>query len=391
MTSSKIVLCSFITVALSAAVVACGAAGSGTTSGDTTSGNGGAGGTGSSGTSGEPDPDIPFPSGGASSGGTGGSDCAPNVSQASFKPAYLGVAFDVSGSMGKLDKPYHDPKLKWEPVVAATKAFFGDPESKDISASLTFFPIPGGDSVRCEPKNYLTPYVPMTKLPSAAFATAIDANTPKTSSDWLGGTPTLAVVTGTFGFLEPMQKADPDALYALVLITDGYPAGCDDNNIASLEAAVAAVKDTIPTYVIGVQNPPGGPDAVTNLDAIAVAGGTEKAFIIETGDPEKTKADFKAIIDGIRKQAVSCEVPIPAPPPGTVFDAGKVNVTYTSSGQETVLGYDQTCTGQNAWRYDDPNAPKSIVLCDSTCTKVQADIKAELKVQFGCTTIEIPK
>lgn len=395
MVSKKMVLGPLVAFALGAA---CTAGGGGTEPGASTAGNGngsasggGGGGSGGSTSSGLTFPDTVGSSGSGDGGSTGSGSCAADSSKAELQPVYLGVAFDVSGSMGKLDKPYHDPKLKWEPVVAATKAFFTDPESKGISASLVFFPIDDSSDLRCDPNSYLKPDVPITELPSNVFGAAIDAITPKTSEEWRGGTPTLAVIDGTIGFLKPLVQADPNSKYAIVLISDGYPAGCDDDTIASVNQAVAGVASTIPTYVIGVANPPGGPDTVTNLNAIAAAGGTDKAFIVETGDPEKTKADFKAVIDEIRSKSISCEITIPPPPPGQVFDPTKVNVTYTSGASKTLVLYDEKCAAENTWHYDNPASPKTIVLCDSTCATVKADAAAALSVEFGCETVDVPE
>lgn len=388
MASSKIILGSLVAIAL---VAACGGSAD---SGATATGAGGS--STSSGGSGDPSDGLEFPGQTGSDGsgvgnGSAGGVCAAKSTQATLQPVYLGVAFDVSGSMGKLDFPYHDPKLKWEPIVAATKSFFNDTQSTGISASLTFFPIDADSDARCDPNSYDKPDVSMTKLPSAAFGSAIDAITPQTPDEWRGGTPTLAAVTGSLGSLEPLVQSDPSAKYAVVLITDGYPQGCDDDSITSVTKAVAAVAASIPTFVIGVKNPAGGPDTVTNLDAIAVAGGTKQAFIVQTGDPEQTKADFAAVIDGIRKQSISCETAIPPAPDGEKFDPKKVNVTYTTGANQTLIGYDQACASENAWQYDDPAAPKSIVLCDGTCKAVQADAATVLHVEFGCETINVPK
>jgi hypothetical protein len=107
----------------------------------------------------------------ASTSPSGDPSCeATATGEARLEPVRLAFAFDVSGSMGKLDYPYHDPTLKWEPVVAATKAFFTDPASTGISASLTFFPIDADESERCDANSYDTPDVPMTALPSTAFS-----------------------------------------------------------------------------------------------------------------------------------------------------------------------------------------------------------------------------
>lgn len=304
--------------------------------------------------------------------------------EGSFDPVQLAFAFDVSASMGKLDKPYNDPTLKWQPVVAATTAFFEDPASTGISASLRFFPIDAAESTRCDPASYATPNVPMTPLPSGAFRAAIDAVTPKTSADWISGTPTLAVVKATIGFIQPLAASDPRSKCAIVLVTDGYPQGCKDNDVSAVADAVRAVASTIPTYVIGVLNPPGGPDTVSNLNGVAEAGGTDHAFIIATGDPEGTKSDFEKAVTGIHTQTIACDFAIPPLPDGRTFDPNAANVAYTVGTTRSELAYDATCSSAAAWHYDVPSAPTRIVLCESTCNAIKSTAGAVLHVDFGC-------
>jgi hypothetical protein len=324
---------------------------------------------------------LDVPPGGESQGGDEAGACTADLAGTTLQPVVLGVAFDVSGSMGKLDEPWHDPMLKWEPVVAATKSFFADPTSMGFSATMTFFPHREG---KCEADSYRPPDVAVTDLPSDAFADAIDARTPATTDDWIGGTPTLAVTQATLGMLDEMRTGNPAPLYVFVLITDGYPQGCDAvaDDIESTVAAVEAMADRVPTYVIGVQNPPGGPDTVTNLESVAMAGGSEHAFIIETGDPETTAMAFKEAIESIREQFSSCSLVIPEAPPGQTFDPEKINVSY--DGMQ--LGYDPECTLPNSWRYDDPANPTRIELCEGTCEIVLADEAPDLVVEFGCDT-----
>ncbi len=331
-------------------------------------------------------PSVPAPLGDPESaaGGSGGaaSICAAEITEAQLRPVYLAFAFDVSGSMGKGDFAYHDRELKWDPVVAATQAFFESPTSVAISASLSFFP---AASDRCDHESYSSPDVPMTPLPSEDFAQAITAVTPQSADEWRGGTPTLAVVEGTLSFLAPLAAEDPSSIYALVLVTDGHPQSCgDDDDIDGVAAVVAATSEHIPTYVIGVENPPGGPDTVSDLHAIAAAGGTERAFLIETGDPDQTKRDFEGVIEDIRGRSVSCDITIPRPPSGQSFDPGKVNVTYEVASDERSFSYDQSCEHPDSWRYDDPSAPTTIQLCPDTCALAQGEVTATLLVEFGC-------
>jgi hypothetical protein len=327
--------------------------------------------------------------GNTGSGADSGGACASQSAKAEVLPVYLAFAFDRSGSMGKLDKAWHDPALKWNPVATATKAFFTDPASAGLSASLTFFP--DQSNVRCTVAAYTMPDVPMTELPSEVPGAAIDT---VGSQDWLGGTPTLYAIRGVISFVQARQQATPGR-YVIVLVTDGYPEGCDDDDdmISAVSAEVSAVAATIPTYVIGVANPPisGAPETVVNLTQVAMAGGTGQAYIINTGDPIKTTTSFKAAVDSIRGAAISCDARIPPAPAGSTFDKQKVAVSYTSGGSKTALTYDAACSAGNSWHYDDPANPTQVVLCPSTCSAIQADPNAALSVEFSCKTqIQVP-
>lgn len=321
--------------------------------------------------------------------------CATVNAAATLEPVYLAFAFDVSGSMGKGDHPWHDATLKWDPVVAATRAFFEDAASAGLFASLTAFPIDEGEDERCDPESYTNPDVPVTELPSTAFGSALDAIR---AEDWRGGTPTLAVVEGVLSTIDDYRVSHPGR-YALVLVTDGYPQDCDDDSIESVEDAVRAVATDIPTYVIGVKNPPlvdddgtMAPDTVTNLAGVAEAGGTKSAFIIDTGDPAKTSRDLQTAIDAIRGAAITCNLAIPMPPDRRTFQKDRVIVSTTSGATTTELEYDASCGGDAAWHYDSVDAPTEVILCPATCARVQADAQAELSVGFTCQpVIEFPR
>lgn len=330
-----------------------------------------------------PSSDTPtLPSASLDDAGATPSACAKQTARATRQPVYLEFAFDVSGSMGKGDKLWHDRSLKWEPVVAATKAFFEDDKSAGFSAALTFFP---ADDDRCDKSSYKTPDVAMMPLPSQAFGQALDAIG---EEDWRGGTPTLHVLQGLFDQIDSAQSSDPGR-YAVVLVTDGHPQDCDDDSIEAVAELVQSRAADVPTYVIGVENPPldDAPDVTSNLTVIAEAGGTDKAYLIDTGDPTKTTNAFKVTIDAIRSAAVSCKLEIPDPPTGQTFDKQKVSVRALSGASETALSYDPDCMTGDSWHYDDPKAPKELVLCTDTCKALQNDERVELVVDFECEPV----
>jgi hypothetical protein len=321
----------------------------------------------------------------------GGAACAQVSTGVGLLPVHLAFAFDVSGSMGKGDEEWHDKALKWDPVVQATRSFFEQPQSSGIFASLTFFPADGDEDERCDAHAYEQPDVPMTALPSTRFGTAIDAIEPESEDDWRGGTPTLFVMRGTRA-LVAAQRAEQAGNYAIVLVTDGYPQGCDDED-DRVEAVVAeaegAAREGVRSYVIGVANPPvdGAPDTVSDLHEIASAGQTRRAYLVDTGSPSATVSAFSAAVQAIREQSASCAIAIPDPANGEQFDRQKVAVSYQSGGSKIELGYDAACSGARAWRYDDPAAPTRIELCPNTCDEVKEDPQAALEILFACDTL----
>jgi hypothetical protein len=334
--------------------------------------------------------------GSSSAGGGAPSDvCATVTAEATLETVHLVFAFDVSGSMGKGDHPWHDAKLKWDPVVAATRAFFEDTASTGLLASLTAFPIDDDDDERCDAASYTEPDVEMQALPSTAFGEKLAAIR---DEDWRGGTPTLAVIEGSLDFVRSYRKDHPGR-YAIVLVTDGYPQGCDDDSIDSVKDAVSEAAETVPTYVIGVKNPPlvdedgnEAPDTVSNLSGVAEAGGTDSPFIIATGEADKTARDFQAAIEKIRGVSVACNIELPLPPDRRAFEKDSVAVGYASAGARTDLHYDEGCADAASWHYDDVTAPTEVVLCPDTCTAVQAAPGAKLSVDFTCQpVINLPR
>lgn len=328
-----------------------------------------------------------------SAAGTGNSGvCATVNATAELEPVYLAFAFDVSGSMGAKDLPWYDPALKWDPAVKATRAFLEDATSKGLFASLTAFPVNSKDDrVKCSADTYTRPDVAMTELPSTAFGDRLDAIR---STYWGYGTPTRAVVEGVLGFVSGYRE-EHEGKYALVLVTDGYPQLCGEGNtISAVQDVVRDAADDVPTYVIGVKNPPlvandgtVAPDTVSDLNGIAEAGGTEAAFIIDTGDPEKTQADFRKAIDAIRGAAIACSVGLPTPPDGRTFQKDHVLVSRTEGDATTKLEYDQECQSADAWRYDSTTQPKEVVLCPSACTRLHDAKDAKLRVGFTCEQV----
>jgi len=326
--------------------------------------------------------------GGSGSGIAGGESCAATSEKAELSPVYLVFLLDESGSMG--DGKNGKREQKWDPVTSALNGFFADPDSAGIMASLSLFPLDqnttkgAADSSKpadCAAAAYSTPEVAPRALPDATtFAAAIAKVDPPNEF----GTPTLPALSGTIEYAESLIKEDATRKVAIVLVTDGEPYGCSGNTIDATAAAAKVVAAHLPTYVIGV-----GAE-LKSLKAIAVGGGTENAFIVSLEDPAQTRKDLLDAINLIRGKAISCDLPLPAPPVGKKLDPDKVDVQFTAQGQAaTALKYGTTCTGDTAWHYDDPAKPTKVQLCDSACAAVKADSMGKLDVVFGCVDRQV--
>ena len=299
--------------------------------------------------------------------------CATASADGALAPGNLIFMVDQSDSMWGTNRA-----TRWDPATNALKAFFADASSNGFNASIQFFPLGIEDSAPfCAPATYAAPQVTLKPLPDAtSFAGVVDAATN------IHGTPTDVALQGAVNYAQATLAAHPDQKTVIVLVTDGLPVGCGETKDQALPKVIniaASSAATAPVYVIGV-----GP-AVANLNDIATAGGTKAIFASNTS-PAQTSADIKAALDAIRGATVSCELALPAPPPGQVLDIDAVNLVVTPSGQQPqTLAYDKDCTS-GGWHYDNASAPTKVQLCGVACDNVKKDPGAKISVTFGCAT-----
>lgn len=131
----------------------------------------------------------------------------------------------------------------------------------------------------------------------------------------------------------------------------------------------------------------GAAEGTVYTQLIAQTGGA--SGVICTGDWTQVFQDItSAVVSGAQ---VSCELAIPPPPMGSALDPSKVNVKYQMGGIApgvTIPRVDSAaaCGPAGGWYYDDNAAPSRILLCPTTCSEVQSDPAANIKVEFGCQT-----
>jgi hypothetical protein len=111
-------------------------------------------------------------------------------------------------------------------------------------------------------------------------------------------TPMSAALGGAAKWARAYQGSHPDETTAVVLVTDGEPAGCDTSptNIASI-ASDLYTTNAVRTFVIGLSG-----SNQTILDQIASAGGTKRAVLVADGT--NVTPDFLAQLNAIRQGAM---------------------------------------------------------------------------------------
>lgn len=133
--------------------------------------------------------------------------------------------------------------------------------------------------------------------------------------------------------------------------------------------------------------------SLSSLNLVAQAGGTDHAFLVDTGgDVAKELADA---LDQIRGAASSCDFSIPhATAGGEAIDPSKVNVSFTPDGSssttrvpQTFMGSGSNCDSSGGWFYDNPSSPTLIRLCDATCQSLSG---GTIQVEVGCDTVVRP-
>ena len=361
--------------------------------------------------------------GGSSSGGDGGGDggaeCATASAEAKRIPVYMQFIVDGSGSMDGLNStgtayiageretdPLDPTRLtgrKWIALRGALSAFFDDLAAKpdpNFAVGMYLF-----SSSTTKPANQVD--VPISFV-DAAHATALKNRLlpPIFPS---GGTPLAASMNGQLPFLEaytPAPPVQPGGKLVLVVMTDGIPS---DGKQACLTAASTALAGTpsILTFAVGVGDETASATNVYDevfMGDLAEAGGTAPAGCNtswsdtnKTGTPchfqitpgaktaQQIQADFLAAVNDIRDIVSSCELALDFTS-GDV-DPTKVNVVFTSgAGQSTQINQD----GTNGWTYDDPKAPKKVILHGASCNTLKGDPNGKVKIVLGCKTVTGP-
>jgi hypothetical protein len=296
------------------------------------------------------------------------------------------IMFDKSVSMAS-PIPNVTPQTSWwQAAQTAVTSFVNDPRAAGsqqgtpaMTVGIQYFPLNGVEPQSCMAP-YSTPAVELGLLPgnSAALAASIQMNQPD------GFTPTSSALTGAIAHMKQWAPMHVTHAPVVVLVTDGFPTECDPKDptdIAQIAKTAFETEPKVRTFVVGFNLGQAG----ENLDVIAAAGGTNKAFLIDKGD---IGAQFVDAILGISTSQLQCKFPLPKPPDGQKLDISMVAVTYTpaATGVEAMvpklngLGDCELNQGEG-WFYDSPSSPTEIDVCPTTCAKFAAGV---VKTASGC-------
>jgi len=259
----------------------------------------------------------------------------------------------------------------------------------------------------CQLASYETPAEPIATLPlrKDELLSMLSKAAPEES----GLTPTEPALTGAINLASSWALSHSDHEVVALLATDGVPTlktsgstcamvsgTADIDAVVGVASTGRAATPSISTFVIGVLGPD---DSETNapdiLDAIAQAGGTDRAFIVSTTDD--VQARFRAALDEIRGARLACDLKVPAPGSGKKLDYGQVNVQFNDGSGDKTLGYVfdvEHCTQDGGWYYEtDPakQAPQHILTCPATCEAFQRTDLGSVKIELGCQTKVVVK
>jgi hypothetical protein len=315
---------------------------------------------------------------------TGGTDpmkgCAIEAEQEAVGiPVDMYIMMDRSSSM--LNTVPNTNITRWDAFLAGMQDFVTQSSMKDLRAGINFFgasQFGGDDTVDCNISNYATPKVEIAQVSEngAALIEAMNANQPA------GLTPTYPALKGAVQHAKDWIAAGSNKGRAVVVVfvTDGYPTQCDPLTIAEISAVAKDAFDTshIRTFVIGLA-------AAFNLDAIALAGGTKSATLLDEGEPTSSLVDA---LSNITETNVACEYEVPTPPAMTEIDVNRVQLIFTpQSGAKQEIPRIENAGAcainpNGGWYYDNPTNPKRIYVCPCTCSRINT--AGSLRVSIGC-------
>ncbi len=246
------------------------------------------------------------------------------------------------------------------------------------------FPYTCSNYTSCDAARYAAPAVDISSSESrsAEIIASLAAQVPA------GATPTGPALSGALEHAQLWAEQHPERQVVTVLATDGFPTVCQPlelPELAGLASAALSGARSVRTFVIGVFGDLDA-DGQQRLDAIASAGGSDRALVVDTAS--SLAVDFLAALNVIRSTAVSCDFQLDSDA-GLNFDRVNLRVRDEAGGTRSLLnvGDASACGSGDGWYYvrDAAGAPAQLSVCPATCTAFQGE-RARVDLEIGCAT-----
>jgi hypothetical protein len=277
------------------------------------------------------------------------------------------------------------------------------PQTSGHRLAFEFMSVPDGVCTGGPNNGEATPLIGMTDLPVTQDHALVQAISNETFEGGLG-TQIEAALHGIATFTS--GNVTPGRTMIGILMTDGDPNGCEDNeNALATIVANHFAATNIKTFIIGMDGA-----TLSRLETYAAPGGATPHtdfcgngpnpchyWDVGNGDPAAILSALRAIAG---QGVVPCVYAIPTTTStGEAINFGLVNVQYRQSdGTPSTVGQvpaEADCGASGGWYYNSDPAvarPTSIHLCPATCDLAKtAGTAAGVNVVFGCRTTTVPQ
>lgn len=252
---------------------------------------------------------------------------------------------------------------------------------------------------RCDPSALDVLSVAMQPAPDVAVqVNAVLSELPRTAATHADH-PLRPVLVAALSYLEARtaeaKRSGAVSERAIVLATQGTVYGCGEPALPIAPLLREALNNLgIPVYFVGIdvasEGPHGGHITTDDLDDLARASGSERAYLLGA-DMDETSLLVDAL-HAQRRRRLSCQMALPQRD-GFKLDTASVSVLYDAGDGEApqrwLLRVSATeCEGGKDGLFYLPDDPRTLELCPASCAiSRKAASAASLRVVADCVTV----